>query len=58
MISTKTVFTCTFVGKFFTKYDEELAATFSAYCGISLYHVSKNHSLVLSYILSQSPHLV
>lgn len=25
-------------GKFFTKYDEELAATFSAYCGISLYH--------------------
>ena len=27
-------------GKFFTKYDQELAATFSAYCGISLYHVS------------------
>ena len=27
-------------GNFFTKYDQELAATFSAYCGISLYHVS------------------
>eukprot|EP00731_Ephydatia_muelleri_P031043 Em0022g557a len=26
-------------GKFFTKYDEELARTFSAYCGISIYHL-------------------
>ena len=28
-----------FPGNFFTEYDEELAATFSVYCGISLYQV-------------------
>lgn len=26
-------------GKFFTKYDEELAKTFAVYCGISIYQV-------------------
>ena len=28
------------IGKFFTKYDEQLARAFSVYCGISLYQVS------------------
>eukprot|EP00731_Ephydatia_muelleri_P031041 Em0022g555a len=34
-------------GKFFTKYDEELANTFSVYCGISIYH-SKLYSAVVA----------
>ena len=29
----------TLTGKFFTKYDEELAKTFAVYCGISIYQV-------------------
>ena len=29
-------------GNFFTKYDEEIATTFSVYCGISLYQVNNN----------------
>jgi cGMP-dependent 3',5'-cyclic phosphodiesterase len=35
-------------GKFFTKYDQEIAATFSAYCGISLYHSQLYHELEIS----------
>ena len=29
-----------YTGRFFTSYDEELAKSFSVYCGISLHHVS------------------
>ena len=32
------------IGSFFNKYDQELAVTFSMYCGISIYHVSRLES--------------
>ncbi|CAI8043683.1 cGMP-dependent 3',5'-cyclic phosphodiesterase, partial [Geodia barretti] len=35
-------------GNFFTKYDQELAATFSVYCGISLYHATLYRKLEIT----------
>ena len=42
-----------YAGKFFTKYDQEIAATFSAYCGISLYHVRYSYMPGGSFLDSQ-----
>lgn len=39
-ITDNVFFLITQTGKFFTKYDEELAKTFSVYCGISIHQVN------------------